>query len=182
MVGFNFPPRGWAFCDGQLLSIASNTAVFSLLGTTYGGDGRTTFALPDLRGRVAVHPGTGSGLLAVQWGELAGRPSVTLTAAHLPSHTHTATTTVNAIATAKALAANGGTDTPTGAVWAKNPRENNYSSSAPTVDMRPGIIDVSASAATTVGNTGSNQPFSNMQPYLGIYHVICLEGIFPPRN
>lgn len=88
MVGFNFPPRGWAHCDGQLLAIAQNSALFSLLGTTFGGDGRTTFGLPDLRGRSATHPGSGPGLTPRQWGERGGTESVSLTAAQVPSHSH----------------------------------------------------------------------------------------------
>ena len=88
-VGFGFPPRGWALCEGQLLSISQNTALFSLLGTTYGGDGRTTFGLPDLRGRSMVSPGTGPGLPQIRWGEKGGAASHTLTAAQMPAHTHT---------------------------------------------------------------------------------------------
>ena len=90
IFGFNFPPRGWSFCDGQLLPIAQNTALFSLLGTTFGGDGRTTFGLPDLRGRVAIHPGTGPGLPPVTWGQRGGAASTVLTTNQMPNHNHQA--------------------------------------------------------------------------------------------
>ncbi|MEX1309383.1 MAG: tail fiber protein, partial [Candidatus Sulfomarinibacteraceae bacterium] len=93
LFGFNFPPRGWAFCEGQLLAISSNTALFSLLGTTFGGDGRTTFGLPDLRGRSAVGVGNGPGLSSVSWGQRSGAENVTLNVNTLPSHTHSAAVT-----------------------------------------------------------------------------------------
>ncbi len=170
MVGFNFAPRGWAFCDGQLLSIAQNTALFSLLGTTFGGDGRTTFGLPDLRGRVAIHPGTGPGLPTYRWGQRGGSHQVTLNVNHLPSHNHTATAIVHA------SSGQGRQQGPGGNVLAYDRRETQYSASAPDVTMNP------ASATVTVGNAGGSQPFSIMQPYLGVYHCIALVGIFPSRN
>jgi microcystin-dependent protein len=158
----NFAPRGWAFCEGQLLSIASNSALFSILGTTYGGDGRTTFALPDLRGRVPLGPGTGPGLSTRALGQRSGQENVTLTTGQLPSHTHTA----------NAHAGNGSSDNPTGLLPAQNPA---------------GIPEYAAGAnaalaANAIGNTGSSQAHNNMQPFLGLNYIIALVGTFPSRN
>lgn len=163
MVGFNFAPRGWAFCDGQLLSISQNTALFSLLGTTFGGDGRTTFGLPDLRGRIAKHVGNGPGLSQVRWGEKGGAETHQLTVPELPSHTHT-------------LRCNSGaanSDTPVGAVPSVDEgATESFSNDTPNANMNAG-------AALP---TGSNQSFDIRNPFLGIYHVIALVGIFPSRN
>jgi microcystin-dependent protein len=155
-VGFNFAPRGWAMCDGQLLAITQNTALFSLLGTTYGGDGRTTFGLPDLRGRVAVHPGNGPGLPPVSWGQKAGSPTTTLSAANLPAHTHDVRGSSGAQTTNRT----------TGAYQAVG---NSYSTAADTT-----------MGATT--SAGSGQSFENRPPYLATYHVIALVGLFPSRS
>lgn len=168
--GFNFAPRGWAFCDGQLLSIASNTALFSLLGTTYGGDGRTTFGLPDLRGRTAIHPGTGPGLSQIRWGQKGGAQSHTLTAAQLASHSHAAT------ATLKGNNSSGDEAIPEAHSLASKSRTNIYQTAAPDVNMHSGSVTV------TVSNTGNNQSFSLRDPYLGIYHAIAMVGVFPSRN
>ncbi len=159
----NFAPRGNARCDGQILPIAQNTAVFSLLGTTYGGNGQTTFALPDLRDRVPMHTGNGPGLTQRFLGEAGGTSTVTLISAELPSHNHLA----NASATA-------GTDSsPTnenfGAGGGRG-RPSIYTATAPTIPMAP------ASAA------GGNQPHNNLQPYLGLTFIIALQGVFPARN
>jgi microcystin-dependent protein len=174
MVGFNFAPRGFATCDGQLLSIAQNTALFSLLGTTFGGDGRTTFGLPDLRGRVAVHVGTGPGLQLVTWGQVGGSNTNTLTVANLPAHNHAASATV----TVKGTNARGNSELPEGNTWASRSRDNDYSNVAPDVVMNAASVEV----AVTTGNTGGNAAVNNMQPYLGIYHVIALQGIYPSRS
>ncbi|MES2936178.1 MAG: tail fiber protein [Pseudomonadota bacterium] len=199
-VGFNYAPRGWAFCNGQLLSIAQNSALFALLGTTYGGNGQTTFGLPDLRGRVIVGSQAGQqgpGLQPIQPGEMAGtnnvtvlgngQTSFTLSVNNLPSHTHTATTTLQASTTTGTsnLAADGSyiSSTPTGA-----PGALLY---LPTGTAPAGTASL-AGAATTNGNTGNGAAVvapvttqalvSIMQPYTGINYVIALEGIFPSRN
>ncbi len=164
--GFNFPPRGWAHCDGQLLQISTNTALFSLLGTTFGGDGDTIFGLPDLRGRVAVHVGSGTGLSPIIWGQRGGTEMRTLTVANMPSHNHTAT--INAF-NAKANSRR-----PGGRVLARNTKGKVYSDAAPNVTM--------SADSVTVGNTGSGQEFSVRDPFLGIYHSIALVGLFPSRN
>jgi microcystin-dependent protein len=168
--GFNFAPRGWAFCDGQLLAISQYQALYSLLGTTFGGDGQTTFGLPDLRGRVAVHVGTGPGLPFVTWGQKGGNYQGVLNVNHLPSHTHTATATVHA------FSGQGSQEGPEGNVLAYDRRETQYSGSAPDVTMN------AESATITVGNAGGGQSFSIMQPYLGVYHCIALQGWYPSRN
>jgi microcystin-dependent protein len=167
MFAGNFPPRGWAFCQGQLLSIAQNTALFSILGTTYGGDGQTTFALPDLRGRVPIHPGQGPGLPSHSLGEQGGEPTHTLITTEMPAHSHAAQ--------ASGVSAGGNSGSPGGGTWASSTaRDNIYSNAAPNAPM--------ATNNLTVGNTGGSQPHNNMQPYLGINFIIALEGIFPSRN
>ncbi|KXI30491.1 phage tail protein [Paraglaciecola hydrolytica] len=183
MVGFGFAPRGWAICDGQLLSIAQNTALFSLLGTTYGGNGQTTFALPDLRGRVAIQPGNGPGLSSYSWGQRGGVEHVTLTANQMPSHTHAATSTVSSIsATLHGTDAAGDSATPSANSLASKSRTNIYSSNAPDVDLHADSISVEATVGTTLTNTGGSQSHENRMPYLAIYHVIALQGIYPSRN
>ena len=157
--GFNFAPRGWAKCDGQLLAISSNTALFSLIGTTYGGDGRTTFALPDLRGRSGIHFGNGPGLSNVSWGQQGGAENRTLTVANLPAHGHA----INA-------KEEGTTDDPTGAFVAGD-GTNAF-----------GAATDKVMADTSVGNTGGGQSFSTRDPFLGINYCIALQGIFPSRN
>lgn len=176
-VAFNFCPRGWAIADGSLLPIGQNQALFSLLGTTYGGDGRTTFALPDLRGRSIVGSGAGPSLSPVFDGEQGGAESVTLLSGNLPSHSHSATTAV----TAKLRGTNsaGTVDTPQGNVLSKYARTNIYSAGAATADM--GTSAIAATATTTVGPAGSNIPFSVRSPYLGMTTCIAIQGIFPSR-
>lgn len=162
--GFNFAPRNYATCDGQLLSIAQNTALFSLLGTTYGGDGRVTFALPDLRGRVALHQGQGPGLSQRVMGEESGSESVTLISSQMPMHNHTV----------GALSTNGNLKSPTNNVPAsvQGTNTNIYAANS----------DGSTMKATMIGLSGGNQPHNNMQPYLVINFCIALQGIFPSRN
>lgn len=162
----NFCPRGYAEAAGQILPIAQNTAVFSLMGTTFGGDGRTTFALPDLRGRVPVGVGQGPGLSSVVDGQVWGSETTTLTQAQMPVHSHTA----QAMGTASA----GNTDSPAGAVPAKLARYNQYSSGAADAAMGAGTV--------AIGSAGGSQPFSVRDPSLGLRYCIALQGIFPSRN
>jgi microcystin-dependent protein len=160
----NFAPRFWAFCSGQLLPIAQNTALFSLLGTTFGGNGTTTFALPDFRGRVPVGTGQGPGLSLVNLGERAGSPSVTLLSTNLPAHNHGGTL--------QGSSSQGTSVSPTDARPATT-NDATYSSTAAPVTIG------GLQAASVVG---SNQPVSIMQPYLGMNYIIALEGIYPSRN
>jgi len=170
VVGFNFAPRGFAFCDGQLLQIASNTALFSLLGTTYGGDGRTTFGLPDLRGRFPMHQGQGSGLSFRSQGQRGGIETTTLTPNNLPAHSHPASGRQAVVNGA------GNSKNPAGRVPAELVRETAYSDGAATGFQRADSVEVS------VGNAGGNQPFYNMPPFLVLNFVIALQGIFPSRS
>lgn len=178
MFGFNFPPRAWAFCDGQLLPISSNTALFSLLGTTFGGDGRTTFGLPDLRGRSATHVGTGPGISNISWGERGGRENVQLTVNNMPSHTHIASTSGLSTSVRGSSDDADGTS-PAGALLGTTGEDVYSSGSADST--------LDASAAQTQGNvtvnpSGGSQQFDIRNPFLGIYHSIALQGIFPSRN
>lgn len=161
IVGFNFAPRGWALCNGQLLAISQNSALFSLLGVTYGGNGQTTFALPDLRGRAPLHYGQGPGLSDRTPGERSGTETVSLISSQMPLHNHPVTASTES-ATAKS---------PAGAVPAFT--------SAPAYVPAP--IDTTM-APQMVGPAGGGQPHENMQPYLVVNFVIALVGIFPSRN
>jgi microcystin-dependent protein len=171
MFAGNFAPRGWALCNGQILSIAQNTALFSLLGTTYGGNGQTTFALPNLQGRVPVHPGQLAGGSNYQLGETSGTESVTLTNSQMPAHTHPTTVTIQSASSSQAPSTE-----PAGAVLVGG---TTYAVFAPAPDgtaMNPGM------ATATVALTGGNQPVGILQPFLCINFCICMEGIFPSRN
>lgn len=165
---FNFAPRGWAQCNGQLLPISQNQALFSLLGTTYGGDGRTTFALPDLRGRTALNQGQGPGLSSYGIGTRGGSEQNTLNQNQLPSHTHTATT--------HCQDGSANSNTPVGTVWAAEAGGTSatYSSAGSNQTM--------SASAVTVSNAGNSQPVNNMQPYLTLNYCIALQGIFPSRS
>ncbi|MFC3120772.1 phage tail protein [Agaribacter flavus] len=194
--GGNYSIRGWLKTDGQLLPISSNTALFSILGTTYGGDGRTTFALPDLRGRSAIGSGRGPGLLDYRLGQKGGAETHILTQAQLAGHTHGAVTTVSSVANdsgssavLRALAASADTNVPTGAVLANSPaREEIYSSGVPNVDMDSSAIDLSlnvqvnSTATTTISTTGNSSAFNVRGPYLTVTWLIATQGLFPPRN
>ena len=169
-VGFGFAPRGWALCDGQLLAIASNTALFSLLGTTFGGDGRTTFALPDLRGRISKHVGSGPGLNPVTWGEKGGRESLTLSTANLPSHSHSLVGTT----------AEQNAGTPTNNLLASGASDGRGGNA--TTVYASGASANATAASASIGNTGGGQAFDIRNPYLGIYHCIAIQGIYPSRN
>lgn len=186
--GFNFPPVGWALCQGQLMSIEENTALFSIIGTTYGGDGQTTFALPDLRGRVAVGIGQGAGLNNINIGELAGAMNVTLTTGNMPSHTHTAKVAAGSNnATLTAASETGNTMTPTGNYLAARRSATGavYNSSGTPVALHAGTIsDISGTIplpSVTLSSVGGGQPFGIMKPYLGINYSIALEGVFPTQ-
>ncbi len=168
MFAGNFAPKYWAFCQGQILSIAQNTALFSLLGTTYGGDGRTTFALPDFRGRVPIGTGDGPGLSGYDLGQMSGSEHVTLTVAQMPAHAHQISAHV-AVSTS-----NGTTDEPNNNVLAGTTNDNYAAASSANGQLG----GVSASDAPV----GGNQPFSIVQPYLAMNFVICTQGIFPSRN
>ncbi len=195
LVGFSYAPRGYALCIGEHLSISDHSALFALLGTAFGGNGRTDFALPDLRSRVPVGQGTGPGLPTFKWGQSGGDVSVTLDIAHMPSHTHQAV-----------AARSGDTSDPSGAVWGEAaasvgvvpsgipvevtagrdkytgqttgdaevsvPAPNAYSRSVPDTNMSPNAIQA----------TGGGESFFTMPPFLGLYYIIALTGIFPPRN
>lgn len=163
----NFAPRGWAFCNGQILQISQNTALFSLLGTTYGGNGTSTFALPDLRGRVPAHSGLsqGPGVQLIDLGEQLGSNTNTLIISQMPAHNHALN--ANASTSGRNLAA-----LPTANYPAQNQdASGNY---APTNDVQM--------SPNAIGATGANQPVNNMQPTLGLNYIICTSGVFPSRN
>ena len=162
IFSFNFPPKGWAFCNGQFLPINQNQALFSLLGTTYGGNGQTTFALPDLRGRAQIHVGNGHNL-----GEAAGSSAVTLNIQQLPTHPHTLTSNL----CIGGQVVNAALGDPTNNYWANNGKAQ-YSTSAPDAVMHP----------SAVTNVGGSQPHTNMEPYLVLNFCIALQGIFPSQN
>ena len=172
MFAGNFAPRSWAFCDGQLLPINQNQALFSILGTTYGGDGRTTFALPDLRGRVAVGEGQGPGLSNYSLGQRGGQQSVTITQSNMPSHTHTATSVANAVAPA------GNSNDAANNFWADDAgvSSGTYHTGPASATMNAGAI------ATTVNPAGGGQGHENRQPHLAVNYIIALFGVFPSRN
>jgi microcystin-dependent protein len=156
---FNFAPKGWAWCNGQLLPISQNTALFALLGTTYGGDGKSTFALPDLMGRAPMHPGQGPGLSLHDLGEEGGSETVTLLESEMPVHIHQT----------KGIAALGNQPSPLNNTWGR-------SSANPYIDSQTGQMSASALAPT-----GGDAPHNNMQPYLTLYFNIALQGVFPQR-
>lgn len=161
MYSFQFAPQGWAACNGQLLAIAQNQALFAILGTTFGGNGTTNFALPNLQSRVPLHWGTGVGLPNVNLGQAGGTETHTLLTTEMPTHTHQATANSGATNAGPAVNNNWCTEA-----------SNAYTVNAPTGSMN----------GTAVGNTGGNQPHNNIQPYLTVNFCIALVGIFPSRN
>ena len=166
MFGGNFNPRGWALCNGQLLAIASNSALFSLLGTTYGGDGRTTFGLPDLRGRIAMHPGTGPGLPAYRLGQRGGITSKTLTINEMPGHNHVAT-----------LRCHGDDGNLAG------PKNTNLANASAGTPYTPAAVDANMQGGNVqVLNKGGSQNFSIQNPFLCVNFIIALQGTFPSRS
>lgn len=176
----NFAPRGTALCEGQLLPISQNSALFSILGTTYGGDGRTTFALPDLRGRVPMGYGNGPGLTPRRLGQRGGSETTTLTAAELPSHTHTAVVGGSGKIN---VGGSGDTHRAVGNAlgFATGGQEQIYTSTPLTGSMANGTVDPTGITVTNM-NTGSNRSFSNIQPFLVLNYIIALVGIFPSRS
>lgn len=187
MFAGNFAPRNWAYCQGQLLAISSNQALFSLLGTTYGGDGRTTFGLPDLRGRVAVGTGRGTGLSDVKLGAKGGFEHTTLTEAQIPAHTHAAAlSNVTGSAVLNANSGNGSETSATGNYVASTPDGRNsqttFATSADTVMASDAVELTSLSATVNVGITGGSQSIDLRQPQLGMNYIICMVGTFPSRS
>jgi microcystin-dependent protein len=160
---FNFAPKGWAFCDGQILPISQNTALFSLLGTTYGGDGKSNFALPNLQGMAPMHPGQGPGLSLHDLGETGGSDTVTLLASEMPSHAHTAQG-----------ASGGGLNNPTGNTWGGVLKGHPppYATTGSNVPMSPSALSLA----------GGGSPHNNLMPYLMLNFCIALQGVFPPRT
>ncbi len=166
----NFAPRSWAFCNGQLLPVSQNTALFSLIGTTYGGDGRTTTALPNMQGRAPMHPGRGPGLTSRRLGQRTGVEQVTLSEAQMPNHTHSVSADAEAGGTF-----GGGADTqsPIGAHLGNTVAAGEF--------FATGNPDVSMSS-NALNNTGGSQPHNNMQPFLAINYIIALQGLYPSRS
>lgn len=161
----NFAPRSWAFCNGQLLPVSQNTALFSLIGTTYGGDGRTTTALPNMEGRAPMHPGRGPGLTSRRLGQKTGTETVTLTEAQIPNHTH-------------GMNADGSTGGPLGGgANASNPVGNYLGASVKYSNSTTNQVSMHS-----VTNTGGSQSHNNMQPYLAINYIIALQGLYPSRG
>jgi microcystin-dependent protein len=162
---FNFAPKGWAFCNGQILPISQNTALFSLLGTTYGGDGKSTFALPNLQGNAPMHPGQGPGLSLHDLGETGGSQTVTLLQTEIPAHSHSAGAQTVPL---------GGIAAPSGATLSRPASGNLYfTPGSPTiVNMDPNIL----------APAGGSLPHNNIQPYLTLNFCIALQGVFPPRT
>lgn len=160
----DFAPRGWAFCNGQLMPISQNTALFSLLRTVYGGDGRTTFALPDLQGMTPMHQGNGPGLTARSLGETGGSEGITLIDTEIPSHNHLA----------QCFNGPSNTDEPSQVVWANTGRGVPIA-----YNNEPNQTFMSSQAIHPVGG---DQPHNNRQPYTGLNFIIALEGVFPPRS
>ncbi len=159
---FNFAPKGWAWCDGQLLPLSQNTALFSLLGTTYGGNGQSNFALPDLQGRAPMHPGQGPGLSLHDLGETGGSDTVTLLESEMPAHSHVLT----------ASAADALDQSPIGSQLATGIAIGAYAPPGPLVQLAPQALPPA----------GGDQPHNNLQPYLTFYFCIALQGVFPPRT
>ncbi|MEO8436269.1 MAG: tail fiber protein [Pyrinomonadaceae bacterium] len=162
MFAGNFAPTGWALCDGQLLPISQNTALFSLLGTFYGGDGKSTFALPNLQNSAPMHPGQGSGLTERFLGEQSGSDFITLLEGEMPSHNHIA----------NARTSLGNSQTPAAQTWAGSSIVKQYVNTVPNTPMSPQAL----------APTGGSLPHNNLQPYLVVTFIIALQGVFPPRS
>ena len=174
MFAGNFSPRSWSFCQNQLLSIASNTALFSILGTTYGGNGQTTFALPDFRGRVPVGAGQGPGLSPYSIGQLGGTETKAIGNANFPAHTHPLSGSI----TMQGNAAAGNADAPQNSYPATLAGTNMYS----TVNNGSGLGNMQVALTAAAAGSASATPLTNIQPVMGMNYIICLFGIFPSRN
>ena len=174
MFAGNFAPRDWAFCQSQILSIAQNTALFSLLGTTYGGNGQTTFALPDFRGRIPVGPGQGPGLSQYNLGQLAGSETNTIANVNFPAHSHPFSGAVTMPATAVA----GNADTPQGNYPASLAGTDMYA----TTNNGSGMGNMQLALVATPAGQASPTPVNNIQPVMGMNYIICMFGIYPARN
>lgn len=184
ILGFTFAPSGYALCNGQIMSIAQNTALFSLLGTTYGGNGTTTFALPDLRGRAPIHVGQGPGLADYAQGQVAGVESATLTSAQLPAHTHSFANNGSALSVITIKATS---QIPAAGSQLARTVDGSGVGAQPLIYVPAGTAGATVALgglniAGTIGSTGQNQPVSIMQPYLVLNFSIALQGIFPSRN
>jgi microcystin-dependent protein len=195
MFAATFAPKNWAYCYGQQMAISQNQALFALLGTTFGGNGVSTFALPDFRGRVAVGTGTGAGLSNIVLGEVAGSANVSLLTSNLPAHNHilSGNTSIPVTGTIKATMnvnnTTGSTSNPKGNYLGVDQGGNGvYASSGSSNTLNTGAIQIGGSslgvslASISIGNTGSSTPLSLGMPSLGMNYVICLYGIFPSRN
>jgi len=177
MFGFSFAPRGWAQCNGQIISIAQSSALFSLLGTIYGGNGQTTFALPNLMGRLPMHFGQGPGLSSRSIGEVGGAEATTLATAQMPAHTHPATVTASLFGeTAAATTLN-----PLGNMLAA-PAATNQIYAPPVAADNKQMAPDSIQATATIGVAGGSLPVGIMSPFLAVNFCIAMEGIFPSRN
>jgi microcystin-dependent protein len=181
--GFNFAPKGWAFCNGQLMSIVQNTALFSLLGTTFGGDGVNSFGLPDLRGRTIVHPGQGTGLVdPVLWGEKGGAQSVTISQNNMPAHAHALTNgvaIVNTVLNVGKSSPSNETDNGANVLGSNGSFPNMFSEPPASADKISGIT---STISGTTAAAGGSLPINILNPYVGIYVSIALYGIFPSRD
>ncbi|MGG2057468.1 tail fiber protein [Lysinibacillus pakistanensis] len=164
IFGGNFAPKDWALCNGQIINIASNSALYAILGNRYGGDGKTTFALPNLNGRAALHQGTGVGLTPRNVGESGGSATVTLLTTQMPSHNHIATCNNTQPSN----------NEPTGAIWTDQQGKGSVPLYTPQVNKQMNLM--------TMDVAGGSQPHNNMQPYLGLNFIICLYGDWPPKG
>lgn len=186
----DFAPKTWSLCNGAQLAISTNQALFALLGTMYGGNGTTTFALPDLRGRTVIGPGQGPGLSNYVEGQVLGTENVTLLLSNLPAHTHGATVAANTgtgTATLTGINDSGGQASPAGNFLGVDTGAGatSYASSGTPVAMNAGSISISNTStaiSVNVGGTGGSQPHTNLQPSLALNYIICIYGIFPSRN
>jgi microcystin-dependent protein len=181
MFAANFSPRNWAYCNGQLLSIATNQALFSLLGTTYGGDGRTTFALPDMRSRSAVSPGSNPGTVNYPLGGKAGTESTTLLSTNLPPHIHTVKG-IPTVSIAPKCSTGVGDSTEAGTLYPAVPGNITPPYTTATPDVPVASMSVPATLNIMGANNGGSQPLQHISPFTVVNYIICMYGIFPSRN